>query len=1061
MTSTGDITLITILPRSSSEREGYVWLLPPCFFGNLTSTVTSIYMSYVAFPAASGPHSLLECGKQATDIKVLNSFLGSASFSLNWTVFFNNHPSLASLLITTSGLSGSLPASLPTSLVSFAVSSNRLTGTIPAGLLSNFTSAITIQIDLNNNALTGSVPTGLFDIQNPKSPAISFDASYNQLSGSITSGLMASTANILTLKLNNNQLSGTLPGNILVESSSSVANLFLDSNFISGSIPADLFSGASLRECTLRLNNNTLTGSLPAKLFTPLASLSAKPRMSLLVDSNKLNGSIPETLFSNGAFTSLTFNARFNQLTGALPSHLLNFSQSATAISGVSIDLRDNRLSFLSDGFFANLNAQQRLTAYIYLSDNLLTGTLSPSMFQVSDASIQTGRYATLTTLLTSNRLNGTIPPNLFSNATAFSATSFSIDVSNNTITGSIPSSLFSFGSHPHTAGTGSEASLPPFSAFTFDATNNHITGTIPEHLLSDANLTSISQLTANFGSNQISESLPTNLWDLTLPNTMTALSLNISDNAITGTIPSDVWLGKLVPTGSSTKVTLIASHNNLVGNLSSDLLTTPYFIDAFDVDLSYNSLSGDFPEKLFSGANAGILSLSLNNNKFNGTLPNDFFSSVSADISSLTVDLSNNPMSGGLDESIFSTNMATSSTLFLRARNCSLSGQISSSIIANNVNTLHVNLGNNRFTGEIDLSGLLKGVGLTLQLLLDDNLLSGTLSLPNASSASLFLNVSGNAFTDLALNASFADYAVELDISNMPGLVGTLPANILGSSIVYLDASNTSISGEVPGVNLAGVKTVQTLILHDTNINFCPTSTVLPWANDALAVCSFGENAAVGCRSSYPSMCFPKPLSPPAPSTCSKATQPNSDFQCVNGVWVYYGTVSTGSLTIPAGASQTIINGSLITTTLVFEDSTSTIYVTDCVYNLTTISIELTEEEIKKLRPGTLQLLLSYGGGNASCGDLSTVNVQATLKGSGCHKVSAKTVAAQGTLSALFSVSSSDCNRWWIILVSVIAGIIVIALIILILLIIFVPKVRYVFRPYARPREGPSAAAL
>lgn len=1004
-----------------------------------------------------------------TSIILTNCTLGSPSTPFDWTAFFNNHPSLTSVSIINSGLTGSLPSSLPSGLTSFVVSSNALTGSIPTGIFSNSTGVTSFTFDCSGNRLTGSLPSSLFTIQSAKLTTISFDAHQNQLSGTLPSDLVTSTANVLRIILQQNKLSGSLPSR-LFGSSTGALTLYIDDNNISGVIPADLFTGASLASVGFSLTNNSLTGSIPADLFLPLASIIPNAVVTLILDSNKLTGTVPETLFSNGAYRSqFYFSASDNQLNGTLPANLLNFGQSAS-MTALVLDLSQNRLSGLSDGFFANLNASKPLATNFYLSNNLITGTIPSTMFQVSQAGIEPGRYDSFNCILNGNQLSGSLPAALFSNITAFASSSIQLYFSSNALHGSIPSTLFDIGSHPFNASTGTTSSVSPLIALSLNLDGNQLDGSIPETIWSAANWTSLVSVTFSVGSNQLSGSLPPHLWNVTVPNALNLFTFTITNNSLSGTIPAGSWIGDFKGLAIDDFIFFDASYNALSGALPTDIIAFPSSINTLSVNLQNNNLSGSLPTKLFSNSNVLSASLLLSNNNLRGSVSAEIFSTASTSIALILLEVSNNPLGGTLADELFSMT-TTINSLYFTARNCSIAGQITSSLTANNVNTLGLDLGENLFSQTLDFSSLLKGTNTLLQLTLDNNAFTGTLSFPNASSTKLTFNISGANLEQLDMPEAVGRYLQDVDMSNNPSLTGTLPSTLFNFTSVCRNvaASSTSISGEVPGVNTAAASYAASISLRDTLIDFCPTSTVLPYLAESLSTCSFGANAAANCRHSYPSMCFdeavtPSP-SPPAstpspPSACPLATRPTPDFQCVDGLWVYYGTVTTGSLTIPSGATQTIINGSLVTTSLVFQ-GTSTVLVTECVYNLTTVTIELTEEELKKLQSGSTQLLINYGGANSSCDDLGAVSVQATLKGSSCHKVTAKSVATKGTLSALFSISSSACNRWWIILVSVIGGLIVIALVVLVLLILFVPKVKYFFRPYARPREGPTAAAL
>ena len=188
---------------------------------------------------------------------------------------------------------------------------------------------------------------------------------------------------------------------------------------------------------------------------------------------------------------------------------------------------------------------------------------------------------------------------------------------------------------------------------------------------------------------------------------------------------------------------------------------------------------------------------------------------------------------------------------------------------------------------------------------------------------------------------------------------------------------------------------------------------------------------------------------------TCQSTSQPSTEFICYNGTWVAPTSVSAPTLVIPAGATTTIVNGNVSSTTLVFQGLGSTLTVYGCANNLTSITIELSPEELSLIETQKLsQSLLNLTGSNGSCSDLSSITITAKLRKSNCKDVKAQQTTSEGQLSAVFSISSSRCRTWWIILVSVLCGLVLIAVIVFVIVVMCVPSAKEFIRPFSKRKH-------
>lgn len=341
-----------------------------------------------------------------------------------------------------------------------------------------------------------------------------------------------------------------------------------------------------------------------------------------------------------------------------------------------------------------------------------------------------------------------------------------------------------------------------------------------------------------------------------------------------------------------------------------------------------------------------------------------------------------------------------------------------------------------------------------------------------NPSFNSLYLDLSSNSLSGaipatLLSNVPFSNirYFTLLLYSNL--LEGTIPTTLFSTSPsamtdFMVDFSSNRLSGEAS--NLFASLTIdcslnlRQLNLANTAIRFCAGNRT-SWTSTPLTTCKLEATEAYYCDFYYPSQCdLSKPTVPTGPGGCSASARPSPDWICVDSTWVYYGSFNGTTLTIPSGNSESVVVGNVTSSTIVIGGSGSSLTLqAGCATNLTTVTIELSPSEIGKLTTGTSTVILSSYGGSG-CTNLSTVNVEAKIKGHSCRKVTVKKQSDENSLSAIFSVDSGGCRTWWIILVSVVAAVVFIAVVVFILLAIFVPAVRRCIRPFSKRQRPPGA---
>ena len=169
-------------------------------------------------------------------------------------------------------------------------------------------------------------------------------------------------SNLVSLNLNQNDLTGTLPS-LFPTSWPNLLQLMLGFNHLSGTITDDLDSLSLLQ--ALELADNNFTGPFP----TALASMNQLQVINL--NNNDLTGTLP------GNWTSLsqtlhTFGAEGNRLTGTIPESLGDLKVLKR------LSLADNALN----GTLPALLGNATLLEYVSLNYNNFSGTVPRSFMQ-------------------------------------------------------------------------------------------------------------------------------------------------------------------------------------------------------------------------------------------------------------------------------------------------------------------------------------------------------------------------------------------------------------------------------------------------------------------------------------------------------------------------------------------------------------------------------------------------------------------------------------------------------------------------------------------------------
>ncbi|OMO83296.1 hypothetical protein CCACVL1_11445 [Corchorus capsularis] len=267
------------------------------------------------------------------------------------------------------------------------------------------------------------------------------------------------------------------------------------------------------------------------------------------------------------------------------------------------LNLSHNRFTGpLPPGFFSALNQLQVLD----LSYNSLNGELPLDFFSEDNNSLSSIQ----TVNLSSNHFTGTIQSNSFFQAVRNLS---SLNLSNNTLTGQLPSSI-----------------CLNTSLTLLDISDNKLTGQIPSGF---GNCSKLQIFRAGF--NELSGELPADIFTVTslqelslpvnhlsghIPDAIVQLTeltvLELFSNEFEGPIPKEI--------GQLSKLEHLLLHvNNLTGSLPPSLMNCT---NISTLNLRVNKLDGDLSTFNFSTL-LRLNTLDLGNNNFTGTLPSSLYS--------------------------------------------------------------------------------------------------------------------------------------------------------------------------------------------------------------------------------------------------------------------------------------------------------------------------------------------------------------------------------------------------------------------------------------------------
>ncbi|KAL0458941.1 UNVERIFIED_CONTAM: Receptor-like protein 34 [Sesamum latifolium] len=427
--------------------------------------------------------SLIECGLQGSVPKIIFQIPTLEILDLSFNVEltgtipqFHRNASLRTISLQSTNFSGPLPNSIGnismlskidlrhcgftgpipstmvtlTGLIHVDLSWNFFNGSIPPFYMSKKLQSLL----LSGNSLSGSIPQSLFSLPSLETLRLS----YNQLSGRLYEFPTLHFSSIVVLDLSSNRLEGQIPESFFTLES--LDTLDLSHNFFNGTVELEKFQRLSnLTVLDLSYNNlsvdtsitNTSLSTFPQLFMLALASCNLQNFSDLQnlhnlgfldLSNNRITGEVPNWIWEigNGALRSL--NLSLNLLVGLQkPYHIPNRFDVLDLHSNLLqvIDLSVNKLC----GTIPPCLAKQLVNDYgryrFFSGDQNYWGTV---IVIVKGAEREFVKILTIFTVIdfSCNNFQGEIP-----DAIGDLRSLYTLNISHNTFTGTIPKALDSF----------------------------------------------------------------------------------------------------------------------------------------------------------------------------------------------------------------------------------------------------------------------------------------------------------------------------------------------------------------------------------------------------------------------------------------------------------------------------------------------------------------------------------------------------------------------------------------------------------------------------------------
>ncbi|KAG6489851.1 hypothetical protein ZIOFF_051132 [Zingiber officinale] len=519
-------------------------------------------------------------------------------------------------------LTGPIPAAIAnlSSLQSLFIPECSLSGQIPFEI-GNLSSLITLY--LASNSLSGLIPTEIGKL----SKLQDLDLSFNSLVSVLSEPHLANLTNLKSLSLRENSritisldydwvppfqletidLSSCTVGPRFpqwLRSQNSMYELSLSNTSINDILPHWFWNSSSSTFWVIDLSHNKLRGTLPS-------SLESMSRLQILILSyNKLEGLVP-----HWPPQIMTLDLSFNDFSGPIPSKISQ-QIGSNFIPSYNLILSNNHINGSIPSFICKWEQLNGLD----LSYNKLSGEI-PKCWQKANTNLDFIH-------LGNNKLTGEIPSSI-GNLIGLA----SLHLDKNDLGGQLPLSLRNC--------TGLQV---------IDFTGNNFWGSIPMWIGQ-----SLQQLTVLIlRSNKFSGIIPSNLGELS-----NLQILDLANNKLSGSIPYSFGNFSAIKSTSREMEDTISIGGSITyieyGESDSISVVTKGYEYVFSsilylvklIDLSNNSLTGEFPATL--GSLVGLQTLNMSRNFFRGRIPHTIGEMKSLE----TLDLSFNNLSGVIPQDL------------------------------------------------------------------------------------------------------------------------------------------------------------------------------------------------------------------------------------------------------------------------------------------------------------------------------------------------------------------------------------------------------------------------
>lgn len=449
-----------------------------------------------------------------------------------------------------------------------------------------------VGLSLSSNNISGTLPSEIVSLAYVESISLTDQ----RLIGSIPSTI-GQLLNLQSLALYNNYFSQEIP--TALASLVLLTHFDISQNDLTGEFPTCLFSLSRL--IALVLDKNDFTGSVPNDIGT-LSALE-----TLDVGYNDFYGTIPTTLSMLTNLTTLymdhsLYTGRLDAVTFPPKLQYINVGDNEDIIGNFPFSLCDclslQHISvdhMLIGGTFPTCLTSLRSLDYLHVSDNLLSSTLPAGLFDISVL-----RTARLNSMYLAGDLNA-----VFTN---YSTSLTTIDLGDNIFSGTLPRFAFS----------------PVLE--TFSASKNCFSGGISSDVCTATALLNLALSGLTSGSSCL---MSTSVLGYGLTTVST----------VPGSLPSCIF-----------EMPNVAQVNIAGNGMRSGLYDIPMTSKLRNLTLSYNRLTGTIPVSIQTRSEMNILDLSFN--RLKGTIEqmtNYTFTDGSGLNPETTVNLDSNRLSGSI----------------------------------------------------------------------------------------------------------------------------------------------------------------------------------------------------------------------------------------------------------------------------------------------------------------------------------------------------------------------------------------------------------------------------